>query len=36
MINIFGGGITGGKNEFFETKCRKINIFGGGITGGKN
>ena len=23
-LNIFGGGITGTKNEFFETKCRKI------------
>ena len=24
QINIFGGGISGTKNEFFETKCRKI------------
>ena len=24
QINIFGGGIAGTKNEFFETKCRKI------------
>jgi hypothetical protein len=23
-INIFGGGIAEAKNEFFETKCRKI------------
>jgi chemotaxis protein histidine kinase CheA len=26
LINIFGGGITEAKNEFFETNCRKINL----------
>ena len=25
-FNIFGGGIAGVKNEFFETKCRKIDL----------
>ena len=35
-INIFSGGIAGVKNEFFETKCRKIGKVGGGITKIKN
>jgi hypothetical protein len=35
-INIFGGGIAEAKNEFFETKCKKIGKVKGGITKIKN